>query len=369
MRKIFTSHNKSDEAGKNHFLLQKVNLPASDNYFTLQCINKYATEGELLLDKKLQFRVPEACIISTLKNAKDTCNGIDAIMTTSDVAQALGMSLKSALKRLIKLRYKNKVIGVKHSVWLWKYNDGQTIEASDIENKIVEVTRKINNKISESNRGKIPWDKGRKNCYSEETLKNMSIHNRLKNSAEGREKMSEFLKGRIPWNKGKKGVQAGEKHPMYGKHHLAKTNLKISETKKMQYAEGKIVHWNKGNKGLHTGWRGKHSEATKKKMHKPHPSIQGEKNYRWRGGKKLYWARQSGKKRARGFIMVVKTNPFAEPVDYHHIHLDLPYVIPCPSRVHKMFLGNKNHCNLVNAFLGFRFECCKVELKENNLER
>ena len=64
-----------------------------------------------------------------------------------------------------------------------------------------------------------------------------------KNNPEILTKMSKSLKGRIPWNKGlkaseetrikqseaHKGIQAGENHPMYGKHHTEETKQKMSE--------------------------------------------------------------------------------------------------------------------------------------------
>ena len=56
------------------------------------------------------------------------------------------------------------------------------------------------------------------------------------------------MKGQIPWNKGKKGVQkvseetrrklrllrAGEKHPMYGKHHSEEARRKIKKARARQ---------------------------------------------------------------------------------------------------------------------------------------
>ena len=49
-------------------------------------------------------------------------------------------------------------------------------------------TEETKQKIRESNRGRTPWNKGKKNCYSDETK--LKIHN--------------SLIGNIPWNKGKK---------------------------------------------------------------------------------------------------------------------------------------------------------------------
>lgn len=53
-------------------------------------------------------------------------------------------------------------------------------------------------KLIESLKGKSPWNKGKKNCFTTET----------------REKMSSKLKGRIAWNKGKKlSNMVGENNP------------------------------------------------------------------------------------------------------------------------------------------------------------
>ena len=67
-------------------------------------------------------------------------------------------------------------------------------------------------KISESKKGKVPWNKGK--TMSEEFSRKMSEvkkgqvpWNKGKTmSEESRIKMSESCKGRIPWNKGKKGL-------------------------------------------------------------------------------------------------------------------------------------------------------------------
>ena len=71
-------------------------------------------------------------------------------------------------------------------------------------------------------------------------------------------KLSESHKGKKPWNKGKKlseehiiklcEAHKGKNHPMYGKHHSDEVRKKMSESNK-----GKEP-WNKGKKGLQIAW-------------------------------------------------------------------------------------------------------------------
>ena len=58
-------------------------------------------------------------------------------------------------------------------------------------------------KIHNSLIGKTPWNKGKKNCYSDETRIKMSEHAKLR-TEETKQKIRESLKGKTPWNKGKK---------------------------------------------------------------------------------------------------------------------------------------------------------------------
>jgi len=121
----------------------------------------------------------------------------------------------------------------------------------------------------------------------------------------------------------------------------------------------------------------KHSEDSKKRMseakrggvlsenhkRKIANSLKGtrskEHHPMWRGGKKLANARHYNNRRRRGLILLVANNPYNEPIVYHHIHPDLPYVVPCPVRIHEMFSGaEKTHFQNVNIMLGLRLEDC-----------
>lgn len=82
-----------------------------------------------------------------------------------------------------------------------------------------------------------------------------------------------YVKGFIPWNKGKEGLQAGENHPLWGKHHSEETRRKISESNKGKRSwnkgrKGLQEAWNKGKKGVQTAWNKglPFSEETKQRM-------------------------------------------------------------------------------------------------------
>jgi len=83
------------------------------------------------------------------------------------------------------------------------------------------TSEETKNKISQSLKDNVPWNKGKINCYSEETRKKMSISRkgiylsektkkRMSKAREGhlvseetKEKLSKANKGQIPWSKGK----------------------------------------------------------------------------------------------------------------------------------------------------------------------
>lgn len=93
------------------------------------------------------------------------------------------------------------------------------------------------------------------------------------------ETRSESMRGRIPWNKGKKHTEEtkrkmseskkGEKHPNYGKFHTEETKRKMSESQKgkKNHRYGKTP-WNKDKKDLQIAWNKgiPHLEKTKQKI-------------------------------------------------------------------------------------------------------
>lgn len=85
--------------------------------------------------------------------------------------------------------------------------------------------------------------------------------------------------------------------------------------------------------------------------------FSGENNPNYKGGKKLMCARRNNKRREKGFILLTKNNPYNEPIEYHHIDKNLPYVVPCPTRIHHMFGGReKNHIQNVNTMLNISID-------------
>lgn len=99
-------------------------------------------------------------------------------------------------------------------------------------------------------------------------------------------------------------------------------------------------------KGL-AGWKRPIGDRLKRNRPK------GEQHGNWKGGKKIAKAKSNNRCKKKGFILLTKNNPYNEPIEYHHIHPGLPYVIPCPTRIHKMFLG-KDHFQNISAMLGFK---------------
>lgn len=148
-----------------------------------------------------------------------------------------------------------------------------------------------------------------------------------------------------------------------GKVHTDDVKKKISESKKgkkrQRFSKEWINNMSKARKGKHNkGAFKKRNTPWSKGLHLPVEMIRfGERNPSWKGGSRLAEARHRNKRLNKGFLLIVANNPYNEQIDYHHIAPDLPYVIPCPKRIHQMFNGNdSNHFNNVNAMLGVRFE-------------
>lgn len=249
------------------------------------------------------------------------------------------------------------------------------------------------------------FQKGNKLCVgrkcSEETRKKISLKNKgRKLTEESRRKMSESRKGELNGH--------------FGKHHTHEVKRKISELKKgrklseetkrkialsgvgrvhSEETKHKIALANSGikfseerkqkislaNKGkllgiLNPMYGKKHSDdvrsliSDKVKLNHPCKGLFGENNPHWLGGLKASKSRSEFIRRNRGFVLLTTKNQYNEPIDYHHIHPYLPYVIPVPRRIHIMFLGNnESHYANVNTMVGIKFEVPTL-LKHTDLE-
>lgn len=157
-------------------------------------------------------------------------------------------------------------------------------------------------------RGNMPWNKGLKNIYTEETLKKMSearkgrpsywtgkhrseeTRRKLrlanlghKHTEESRRKMSESRKGKSHWSEERKKKlsekRMGNKNPFFGKRHTEETRIKISEAGKGRpgYWAGKqfsketrrkLSEMRKGDKNQF--WGKHHTEETRRKISEAH---------------------------------------------------------------------------------------------------
>ena len=73
-------------------------------------------------------------------------------------------------------------------------------------------------------------------------------------SEESRKKMSESKKGSIPWNKGKKGVQIPWNKGLKGEQVAWNKGLKQPITEERREKLKGLEPWNKGKKGSQTAW-------------------------------------------------------------------------------------------------------------------
>ena len=101
-------------------------------------------------------------------------------------------------------------------------------------------------------KGSIPWNKGKTNVYSAETLKRKSISaTGHKHTEETKRKLSEFQKGKPSWNKGK-----GWSKEVKEKFRLAKLGKRLTEEHKKKISvklKGKN-NWSGGENNWH--WQG-----------------------------------------------------------------------------------------------------------------
>lgn len=181
------------------------------------------------------------------------------------------------------------------------------------------------------------------------------VHNKP-HTDETKLKISLKKKGTSPWNK---GLPCSDEQKEKISHTLKITGIRPPITHRCGEDSprfGKIV-----------------SEITKLKIKEARKNQvigRGEKAPYWKGGRKLMFARARHKRRNRGFILLAHKNPYQEPIEFHHIHPSLPFVVYCPTRIHKMFNGHeKSHFQNVNAMLGFRIDQTTFEQLRDELLR
>jgi len=219
------------------------------------------------------------------------------------------------------------------------------------------MTEEHRRKISQSNKGQTPWNKGKTNVYSEETLEKMShskkgkkpwitgnnwseeVKRKISNSEKGKivleetkRKLSESLKEKIAWNKGLKGSykfseEAREKMKqtrvgMLGKKHSEESKLKMSYLRK-----GRLV-WNKGRKNIY-------SKESLQKMSNAASFRVGERSSNWKGGlsfepycsifsdkefKKMILERDKNQCQSCGITRMMSIKLFGSNLNLHHIN-------------------------------------------------
>jgi len=137
----------------------------------------------------------------------------------------------------------------------------------------------VRNEKGRYTKDNIPWNKG----LTKETDINVK-------------KIAEKLKGRKPSEETKRKMSenhadvSGKNNPIYGKPRSEETKRKISETKKIRYALGEIVSWNKGKP---------FSEESKQRMSRAHKGKKHSEEHKRKigetmKGRKCTWGYKIG---------------------------------------------------------------------------
>lgn len=120
-------------------------------------------------------------------------------------------------------------------------------------------------------KGQTPWNKG-KEYFAIKGKKHPMFDKH--HTPESIEKIKNSLKGRIPWNKDKKGVSIAWNKGKKGIHLSPKTEFKKGSTAPVTAFKKGQLSWNKGLKGLTIGFpKGKQNKK-----------ISGSNHYNWKGG-------------------------------------------------------------------------------------
>jgi len=229
-------------------------------------------------------------------------------------------------------------------------------------NKGKKASKETKKKLSESHKGQIPWNKGIP-CREETKIKLRLKNTGKEKTAETKQKLSDSLKGRVSPMKGRKQTEEAKnkiskanknkKKPPFTEEH--KRNISISRKGKMTGDSHPSKRPEVALK-ISLGRTGKCC-GINNPMKRPEvkAKISGENSHRWRGGYYMQIQRQNSKRRNMGFVPIyniIKEGDY----EWHHIIKGKPYVVQCPTHIHKMFRGGGEghilHFHNVNAFLG-----------------
>lgn len=110
-------------------------------------------------------------------------------------------------------------------------------------------TEKTKKKISQTLKGRIPWNKGK--CHTEDTKERMKLVSKHNGGRSGKlntfygKKHTTESKKKISETKIRLGIHRGDKNPFYSKHLSLETRKKISEMRKTKIGE-KNSNWKGG---------------------------------------------------------------------------------------------------------------------------
>ena len=203
---------------------------------------------------------------NTINNKK--YRGAHVTQVLDDGYLGSGVVLKHAIKKYGKENFKRTVLCECNSIdeiiemekqyvskdWI-DNNDTYNLQTGGLNYGILseESKKKISESLKKSykegksqainNLPEIPWNKGKIGIYSDDTLKKMS------ESQKGKEPGNKGKKGlQVPWNKGKKtGPMSDEQKKQIS--NTLKERYKVTEHPR----KGKVP-WNKGKKGVQIPW-------------------------------------------------------------------------------------------------------------------
>ena len=153
-----------------------------------------------------------------------------AIVLIQNVVRHIGIK-KERGNKMIK---RKRIFSESHRKKLSEATKGKTLE------EIVGIKRakEIKKKQSNSHKGKIPWNKGKKNVYSDESIIKMSkVKKGIKHTSEHKANLSKARIGMVFTDKHKNNISNSHK----GMIHSEETKLKMSISHKKQFEDEEFV--------------------------------------------------------------------------------------------------------------------------------